>query len=218
MDKRFPAFWIFYKDIIIELRTREITIPFFLFSFLLIIFVSFSLPSREFSPFVFWLSFLFSGIITLSKYIIREMEGGFKGMLTSPLERESIYTGKVFSLFTFLFFSGILLYFLFVIFLNFPISIKIFFYFLLLLSLISFSFASLGVLLSFLSFHTKAREFFLPLLFIPLFIPPFISALSLTQKLLIKEKIFSAPFYILLFFSIFYYFLNQILFEEVVME
>lgn len=192
--------------------------PFFLFSFLLIVFISFSLPSKEFSPFVFWLSFLFSGIITLSRYIIREMEGGFKGILTLPIERESIYTGKVFSLFTFLFFSGILLYFLFIIFLNFPVSLKIFFHFLLLLLLISFSFSCLGILLSFLSFHTKAREFFLPLLFVPLFIPPFISVLSLTEKLISGEKFFSAPFYILLFFSIFYYFLNQMLFEEVIME
>ncbi len=192
--------------------------PFFLFSFLLIIFISFTLPSKEFSPFIFWLSFLFSGIITLSRYIIREMEGGFKGILTLHLERDSIYTGKVFSLSFFLFLSGILLYFLFVIFLNFLVSLKIFFYFLILLALISFSFSTLGVLLSFLSFHTKAREFFIPLLFIPLFIPPFVSALSLTDRLLTSENFFSAPLFILLFFSIFYYFLNQSLFGEVVVE
>lgn len=192
--------------------------PFFLFSFLLIIFISFTLPSKEFSPFIFWLSFLFSGIITLSRYIVREMEGGFKGILTLPLERENIYTGKVFSLSFFLFLSGVLLYFLFVIFLNFPVSLKIFVYFLLLLVLVSFSFSALSVLLSFLSFHTKAREFFIPLLFIPLFIPPFVSALSLTKKLLTGESFISSPFFVLLFFSVFYYFLNQILFAEVVVE
>gem|GEM_PF-2721761 len=218
MAKRFPSFWIFYKDIIIEIKTKEIIMPFLLFSFLLIIFISFSLQNKEFSPFIFWLSFLFSGITSLSRYLLKETSGGFKGILILPIERESIYRGKVFSLTFFLFISGIILYFLFTIFLNFPISLKIFLKFLIILFLISFSFSSLGIILSFLSFHTKAKEFFLPLLIIPLFIPPFISATSLTQKIISNEKLISPHFFILLFFSIFYFFLNELLFEEVLIE
>ena len=193
-------------------------IPFFLFSFLLIVFISFTIQDKEFSPFIFWLSFLFSGVITLLKYIIKETNGGFKGLLILPIDRESIFIGKVLSLTLFLFLSGILLYFLFLIFLNFPFSLKIFSYFLIILFFTSFSFSSLGILLSFLAMNVKAKEFFLPLIIIPLFIPPFISAVSLTNKVLYNEKFLSPYFYILLFFSFFYFFLNQLLFEEILLE
>ncbi len=218
MAKKFSSFWIIYKDIILEIKTREIIIPFLLFSFLLIVFISFTIQNKEFSPFIFWLSFLFSGIITLSKYIVKEMNGGFKGLLILPIDRESIFIGKTLSLTIFLFLSGILLYFLFLIFLNFPFSLKIFSYFLIILFFTSFSFSSLGILISFLAMNTKAKEFFLPLIIIPLFIPPFISAISLTNKVLYNEKFLSPYFYILLFFSFLYFFLNQLLFEEVILE
>lgn len=218
MDKKFPSFWIIYKDIILEIKTKEIIIPFLIFSFLLIVFISFSIQNKEFSPFIFWLSFLFSGIISLSRYTVRETDGGFKGLLILPIDRESIFIGKTFSLTIFLFFSGIFLYFLFLIFLNFPFSLKIFFYFLIILFFTSFSFSSLGILISFLSMSTKAKEFFLPLIIIPLFIPPFISATSLTNRVLSNEKFLSPHFYILLFFSLLYFFVNQILFEEILID
>ncbi|MEO0231621.1 MAG: heme exporter protein CcmB [candidate division WOR-3 bacterium] len=218
MAKKFSSFWIIYKDIILEIKTKEIIIPFLIFSFLLIVFISFSIQNREFSPFIFWLSFLFSGIISLSRYTVKETNGGFKGLLILPIDRESIFIGKTISLTLFLFLSGIFLYFLFLIFLNFPFSLKIFLYFLIILFFTSFSFSSLGILISFLTMGTRAKEFFLPLIIIPLFIPPFISAISLTNKVLSNEKFLSPYLYILIFFSLLYFFLNQVLFEEILID
>lgn len=213
-------FYLIKKDIILEFRTKEIIIPYLLFSFLLLFLLSFGLERIEnirLFSFFYFLSFIFAGMIGFERNISLEFEsGGIYFLLTFPIKRELIFISKTISMFLFQTVSGLILMIIFSIFLN--ISFPPLFPFLLILILFSFGFSILGTLLSFLTFSSRAKEFLLPILLIPLFIPPLIAGTKVLT-LLFEEGIFKMNYlYFLVFFDTLYFFVSDLLFEYVILE
>ncbi|MEO0290716.1 MAG: heme exporter protein CcmB [candidate division WOR-3 bacterium] len=208
------------KDILLEFRTKEIIIPYLLFSFLLLFLISFGIERIEdlkLFSFFYFLSFIFAGMIGFERISSMEFEtGGIYSLLTFPIPRNYIFISKILSMFLFQLISGFILMVIFSIFLN--IDFPPFFPFFIILILFSFGFSILGTLLSFLTFSSKAREFLLPIILLPLFVPPFISVTK-SLTLLLEEKIFNLNYaFFLFFFDVLYFFISDLLFEYVLME
>src|SRR5660398_152050 len=91
---------IAWKDILAELRAREMVLSMFLFGFLVILIFNFGIEPglREMNlvrPGVFWSAFIFAGMLGLNRSFAGEKENDcLQGLLLCPVDRAEIYVGK----------------------------------------------------------------------------------------------------------------------------
>lgn len=176
---------ILKKDILMEIKSRETINSSLVFAVLLVITFSFIMEpasdvERKIAGGIFWMAVTFAGILSINKNMMNEMQGGnFEALMIAPVDKSAIYFGKVISNFIFLIVLEIILILLFIIFYN----INILSHKLMVVVLIAatYGYAAIGTLFSIISIKTKAREFMLPLLMIPIMIPIIIAAILATN-------------------------------------
>ena len=92
---------IFWKDLILELRSKQILSAMLIFALLVVVVFAFAFqPARETTRQVFpgmiWVAFTFAGILGLTRSFVGERQQDcLMGLLLAPLEPVSIYFGKV---------------------------------------------------------------------------------------------------------------------------
>jgi len=185
---------IVWKDLITELKTRELFSSMFIFSLLVIIIFIFSInlsivKASEVGPGVLWVAFLFSGTIGLNRSFVMEKENDcLQGLLLAPVDRTVLYFGKLFSNFIFLLIMEAFILPLFMIFFNIDLISHLFplFYVIFLGTL---GFCAIGTLLSSLSANLKTRDIMLPILLYPLMIPIVIGSVKMTGQVLAGEPL-----------------------------
>lgn len=185
---------IVWKDLITELKTRELFSSMFIFSLLVIIIFIFSInlsivKASEVGPGVLWVAFLFSGTIGLNRSFVLEKENDcLQGLLLAPVDRTVLYFGKLFSNFIFLLIMEAFILPLFMIFFNIDLISHLFplFYVIFLGTL---GFCAIGTLLSSLSANLKTRDIMLPILLYPLMIPVVIGSVKMTGQVLAGEPL-----------------------------
>lgn len=188
---------IIKKDIVTELRTKELFTSMLLFALLIIVVFNFAFGfSVEIlnlaAPAMLWIAFTFAGILGLSRSFALEKDGNaIMGMLLTPTDRSLIYAGKMISNTIFVFIVGILTVLMFILFFNYdflstlvPLVPIIF--------LGSIGFVSVGTLFSAMAINTKLREVLLPILMFPIIIPVIVSAVTLSTEVLEGNSIFTA--------------------------
>ena len=185
------------KDIVTELRTKELFSSMLLFALLIIVVFNFAFGfSVEIlnlaAPAMLWIAFTFSGILGLSRSFALEKEGNaITGMLLTPTDRSIIYAGKMISNTIFVFIVGILTVLMFILFFNYAFTAT-------LIPLIpviflgSVGFVSVGTLFSAMAINTKLREVLLPILLFPIIIPVIVSAVKLSGAVLDGNSIYTA--------------------------
>ena len=170
------AIAIFRKDLLLEMRGKEIVVTLTVFSFLVLTVFSFSTEPgssapREMAPGILWITFLFAGILGLGRTFDRERENGcFTGLLLAPCDRMEVYWGKCLSTLAFLLVFQAILW---------PIFGVLYGYSLVKgigiawagIILGDIGFVALGVVLSAVTIHARGREIILPLLLLPLCLP-----------------------------------------------
>ncbi len=178
---------ITWKDILSEMRTREIIFSVLVFTLLVIVIFNFafqfeSVDSRDLAPGMLWVTFAFAGVLSLNRAFVPEKEENcLEGLMACPVSREVIYAGKA---------LGSLLFMLVIEAIALPVFSFLFNLNLLspALLLITFlttvGFVSVGTLFSGLAINTRARELVLPVLFFPIVIPLIISALQASSLVL----------------------------------
>jgi len=178
---------IVWKDVIAELRTKEMFSSMFVFALLLIVIFNFSFELRiekaaEVAPGVLWVTFTFAGTLGLNRSLSLEVEqGSLDGLLLAPMERSAIYFGKMVG--NLIFISAIEALML-------PIFSALFDLnlirpaLLLTIFLGTLGFAAVGTLLSAMAVNTRAREVMLPVLLFPIILPVVISAVKATAGIL----------------------------------
>jgi len=178
---------IVWKDVVAELRTKEMFSSMFIFALLLIVIFNFSFDLRvekvaEVAPGVLWVTFAFAGTLELNRSLSLEVEEGrLDGLLLAPIERSAIYFGKMLG--NLIFISGIEALML-------PLFAALFDLnliqpaFLLTIFLGTMGFAAVGTLLSAMAVNTRAREVMLPVLLFPIILPVVISAVKITAGIL----------------------------------
>jgi len=175
------------KDLLSELRSKEIAVSILLFALLVIVVFSFAFdPETEaleiVAPGVLWIAFTFAGMLGLSRLFAAEKEkGGLEGLMLCPMERDLIYWGKLLGIFLFMMIVEAVITPIFLVLFDFPLWIPE-------LGLISvlgtLGFAAVGTLFSAMAAHTKARDITLPVLFIPITVPVIIAAVKAAEAAL----------------------------------
>jgi heme exporter protein B len=172
---------IIWKDLAVELRSRELLSAMLVFALLVILIFNFSLEldietRATVTAGVLWVTFAFAGTIGLNRSMAMEKDGGcLDGLLLAPVDRSAIYFGKA---------IGNLIFMLIVEAIVLPVysmlySVNLFIPGLLLVILLgSIGYVAVGTLLSSMAVQTRTRDVLLPILLFPLIIPVLIAAVK----------------------------------------
>ena len=182
-----PALALIWKDILLELRSRELVVSVVVFGLLVAIIFNFALDvtsgrAAALAPGILWVSYAFAGTLAMNRSFVREQEqGGIEGLLLSPVSRDAIFLGKATTSFLFMLMVELMLLPVFAVFLRFP---TLNFTFGAVLVLATLGFAVVGTLFSAIAVQTRSRELMLPVLFFPVILPVIIGAVQATTAAL----------------------------------
>jgi heme exporter protein B len=174
------ALTITRKDILTEARTREVVFSALIFALLVIITFSFAFGAdsgniKLVAPGILWVTFTFSGILSLNRAFIPEKEENcLEGLMACPVPREAIFVGKMLGAFAFMLVIEIIALPVFAFLFNLPLSFQL----VVITLLATLGFVTVGTLFSALAVNTRAREMVLPILFLPVVVPLVISAVK----------------------------------------
>lgn len=215
---------IVFKDIVVELRSKESFSSMVMFAVLILVIFNFAFESSGvdktlMAPGALWVAFSFAAILGLNRSLAKELDNEcLQGLLLAPLSRGDLYLAKVAGNFIFMLVAECIVLPLFVILNNLKFNLQFF-----QIAGIGFlgmlAIASVGTILSTLSASTRMKEVMLPVLQIPLTIPVVISAVEATAGILIPDYGgISSWLSILAGFTIVYLTVSYLIFEFAVEE
>ena len=91
---------VLWKDVITELKTRELFSSMFVFAVLVVLIFIFSMNlsvvnTSDIGPGVLWVAIIFAGTLGLNRSFSLEKEQGcMQGIMLTPVDRTAIYFGK----------------------------------------------------------------------------------------------------------------------------
>jgi len=180
-----PVLLLAWKDLLLELRSKETVTTVPVFALLVLVIFNFALDlsaarAADLAPGVLWVAFAFAGVLALNRAFFAEKErGSLEGLLMLPVSRDTIYFGKLLGGLAFMLAVEAVLVPVFAVMLN----IRILSWELALtVALATVGFATLATLFSALLVHTRSREALLPLLFFPVVAPVVIGAVQATTS------------------------------------
>lgn len=179
------AWIIFWKDMVVEYRTRERLTAMFVFALVVIVIFNFAFNTGSASvlavaPGIMWVAFTFSGMLGVNRSFIPEKDrGSLDGLLLAPVDRAAIYLGKLGGNLALIGIVELLSLPLLALFLNIPL-LPYLTKLLVITALGTVGFAAVGTLFAAMTVNTRMREVFLPVLLFPLSSPILIGAVELT--------------------------------------
>ncbi len=180
------SFWrkvgaITWKDALTELRTKEVVFTVLVFAILVIVIFNFAFGTTAeamalVGPGILWVTFAFSGVLSLNRAFVAEREAGcLEGLMAAPMSREAVYIGKMLGSLISMLIVEIVALPIFALFFN----LNVFSLPLVVTTLLAtVGFVAVGTLFSALAVNTRAREMVLPILFLPIVVPVIISAVK----------------------------------------
>lgn len=212
---------LLWKDLLIELRTRDAFASMLVFGVLSLTVFNFAFELRADSvalvaPGVLWVSILFAGTLGLGRSFSHERErGSMEGLLLCPVDRSSIYVAKLLANIVFIVAAEVVLVPVFGSF--FDVSIlKPGIVAVIILGTIGF--AAVGTVFAAMAVNTRAREVMLPILLLPILLPLIIASVKATG-LLIDGEPWSATWSwvnLLIVFDVVYLVVSFLVFEYVI--
>ena len=187
-----PIGVLVWKDILLELRSRELVVSVLVFGVVVVVVFNFALnvtPQRvtAVAPGILWVAFAFAGVLAMNRAFAREKEqGGLDGLLLTPVSRDSIFLGKAAAICLFMLLVEAILLPIFAGLLNFS---AVSFTLVLTIVLATVGFALVGTLFSAIAVQTKSREILLPVLFFPVILPVIVGAVEATKQAIGGESI-----------------------------
>jgi len=171
------ASWaIAWKDLLAELRTREMVFSMLLFGFLVILIFNFGIEPglREenlVKPGVLWAAFTFAGILGLNRSFTSEKENDcLAGLLLCPVDRSAIYLGKFLGNFVFTLVMGLFVFVFFSVLYNVDVG-RTALPLVLILVLATLGFSAVGTLFAAVSVGIKTKDVLLAILLFPVMVP-----------------------------------------------
>ena len=174
-----------WKDILLELRSRELIISVIVFGLLVVIVFSFAIDPapgqvEALAPGILWVAFAFAATLAMNRAFVREQEAGaLEGLLVSPVSRDAIFLAKAATSFLFMLLIEAVLLPAYAVMLGFSalswtLGLTII--------LATLGFALIGTLFSALAAQTRSREIMLPVLFFPIVLPVILGAVEATTR------------------------------------
>ena len=180
-----PILVLLWKDILLEIRSKDLVISVGVFGLLVAVIFNFALnvsPQQitTLAPGILWVAYSFAGVLAMNRTFMREKEqGGLEGLLLTPVSRDAIFLGKAMASFLFMLLVEAVLLPVFAVLLGFSILSWLLAVTIILATL---GFAVVGTLFSAIAVQTRSRELMLPVLFFPVILPVIIGAVQLTTE------------------------------------
>lgn len=180
---------VLWKDLLVELRTRERIAAMGAFAVLAGVLFNFAMDQtvvrpQDIAAGLIWMTLVFGGLLGIGRtFHLEAQDGAFQGVLTSPTPKDAVFLGKTTANFVLLYVVALLVVGVFTLFFGLdlgdhPGTIA------LVLALGSLGFVALGTLFSAVSSGTHMGETLLPILVFPLLVPMVIYGVSATGRLL----------------------------------
>jgi heme exporter protein B len=180
---------IVWKDLLLELRTRERIAAMGAFAVLAGVLFNFSTDTslvrpQDIAAGLIWMTLVFDGLLGVGRtFHIEGEDGAMQGLLMSPAPKDAIFLGKTLSNFALLYVVALLVLGVFMLFFGLRIGSSPG-ALLLALALGSLGFVALGTLFAAVSAGTRLGETVLPILVFPLLVPMVIYGAGATGRLL----------------------------------
>ncbi len=185
------VWFLLEKDLILEVKTREMLSAMLLFSLLTLVIFNFAFDIsgeevKVYAPGILWVAFSFSGILGLNRSFVKEKEEDcLKGLMLAPVDRSVIYISKLIGNLLFMLVVEFITLLFFVV--LFGLTIKDTGYLIWIIVIATTGFASIGTLFAAMSSYMKSREILMPLLFLPVVVPVILGAVESTEHILMGE-------------------------------
>ncbi|HEU5376005.1 MAG TPA: heme exporter protein CcmB [Ktedonobacteraceae bacterium] len=220
--KLFKQVWfILWKDIRCELRSKQIWASMGLFALLVLVIFNFAFDLRvdnkaAVAPGALWVAFVFASLLGLGRTIAAEREqGSLDRLLLCPVDRKAIYLAKLLGNVLFIGIVEIVALPVFALLFNVPFAAGALIPIVLLGTV---GIASVGTLFSAIAAVTSARELLLPILVFPLIVPIVIASVRATGALMIVTTNEPPWLGLIAAFDVIFLSLSTVLFEHVVEE
>jgi heme exporter protein B len=181
-----PVWAIARKDILLELRNREIVVSLLVFSMLVLIVFNFAVELTTVNlavvgPGILWVAIAFAGVLGLNRTFVLEKErDALDGLMLAPVGRDGLFLGKALGSFLFMLVAEAVLV---------PVFAALFDVGLMRVQtvvvalLATAGFAGAGTVFAAMAVNTRSREIMLPVLFLPVASPLVIAAVEATAVL-----------------------------------
>ena len=172
---------IVWKDLVAELRSRELLSAMLVFALLVILIFNFAIELQPdlritITPGVIWVTFAFAGTLGLNRSMAVEKDRGcLDGLLLAPVDRSAIYFGKALSNLAFMLIVAMIVLPVYSILYNINVINP---GLLLVVILGSTGYAAVGTLLSSMAVQTRTRDVLLPVLLFPVIVPVLLAAVK----------------------------------------
>lgn len=186
------AWLIARKDLVVEARSRELAYTTLFFSMAAVLVFAFSFVREGRAPEdaaagILWVAIAFSGTLALGRAFERERQGEtLRALLLAPVERASIYLGKLFGLLLLMAGLELVLVPVIALLFNAPLGRAPWLLAALLISG-TVGFASVGTLLAAMLVRAHSRDVLLPIVLYPLAVPVVIGGVRGTAALFALE-------------------------------
>lgn len=185
---------IVWKDLILELRSRERLTSMGAFAVLAGVLFNFSIDTttvrpEEVAAGLVWMTLVFGGLLGVGRtFHLESQDGAFQGILTSPTPRDAIFLGKALANFLLLYLISLLVLGVFALFFGLDLGENLG-WIVFVLGLGSLGFVALGTLFSAVTAGTSMGETLLPILVFPLLVPMVIYGVGATGRLILGRPL-----------------------------
>jgi len=181
-----PIWAVAAKDVLLELRNKEIVLAVLVFSLIVLVLFNFAInlsPSNAQSvgPGVLWVAIVFAAVTGLDRsFILERDQQALDGLLLAPVSRDVVLIGKALGNFLFITVAEAFVVPAFAALFGVDIlqpeiaAVAV---------LATLGLATVGTLFAGVAVNTRAREVMLPLLFLPLVTPLLIAAVQATVEI-----------------------------------
>jgi heme exporter protein B len=186
-----PALAIAGKDLAIELRSKTAIASALGFAVLVLAVLFFArdptaVGAIDIAPGSLWVTFTFAAMLGLNRAFLLEREHrAIDGLLLTGVPRSAIFVGKLLANLAFVGAVEAVSLPLFVLFYDLPVpSAAGVATLIVVIVMVTVAFVSVGTLLSAMVVRTRFAELMLPLLLLPFLVPPLVSGVQLTARIL----------------------------------
>ncbi len=214
---------VLWKDLRIELRTKEALSAAFVFCVLTLVIFNFALDmnsaeARRLGAGFFWVAFSFGGVLALNRSFALEKESGCaRALMLAPVDRSAIYLGKFAANVIFMFLIELLVLPLFTVFFDVPTGHALG-RLLVIFVLGAVGFSAVGTLFSAVAANTRMRELLLPVLLLPVVVPVLIAAVETTSQALGADVEVAFWFRLLVVYDVVFTTVGFMVFEYILEE
>lgn len=176
-----PICAIAFKDVLLEIRNKEIVVSVLVFSLLVLVVFNFAIGLTPQSvnvigPGILWVAIAFAAIVGINRsFLIEKDRDALQGLMLAPVSRDALLLGKALGNFLFITAAEVMIFPIFTILFNLnviaPEAVAI-------ALLTNVGVATAGTVFAAMAVNTRAQEFMLPLLFLPVVAPLLVAAVE----------------------------------------